>query len=312
MKGGELHVVSSSWSWSEAWSCSSFSYRNGSSVACGREDVICKKPFRKGVGEFGCGQCLPCRINSRREWVGRMMLELLSARVGLFVTLTYGPECLPPGGNLQKRDLQLFMKRLRYFLRKEKVRFFACGEYGEKTWRPHYHLILFGVSFAERELVLRSWTKGLVHVGIAEADSMQYVAGYVTKKMTSVKDKRLKGRAPEFALMSRSPGIGFPAVEEFAKSIEKERGAVASLKSGWIPTVFQVGSKKWPMGRYVATKLHARLNITKEARKAKNFELQEKMYVIKMSMSTDEYEASRKARVEQSMGRYNIERRKPL
>jgi hypothetical protein len=46
-----------------------------------------------------------------------------------------------------KRDLQLFFKRLRKAYPDVKLRYFACGKYGEQFARPHYHVILFGKSF---------------------------------------------------------------------------------------------------------------------------------------------------------------------
>lgn len=274
--------------------------------------MICVKPFRKLTQEFGCGQCLPCRINRRRKWVARMMLELLATQSGLFVTLTYDEQHLPKDGSLDKRHVQLFLKRLRYYLGVDKVRFYAVGEYGDKSWRPHYHLILFGVNYTHKALIEKSWTKGLIHVGTAEPDSMQYVAGYVTKKMTNSKDSRLLGRLPEFGLMSRRPGIGHSAIESFAHSIEIQPGATASLKAGWVPDTFAVGRTKYPMDRFVKSKLYSRLNVSKSQIQEKNRSLNEKQWAIKVLTSTDEYEKIRRGRVEQQNGRIGLERKKPL
>lgn len=47
---------------------------------------------------------------------------------------------------LYPRDLQLFIKRLRKYISdnyNEKVRFYAIGEYGTQSLRPHWHLLLF-------------------------------------------------------------------------------------------------------------------------------------------------------------------------
>ena len=60
-----------------------------------------------------------------------------------YITLTYNDDHLPANGSLQPRDLQLFWKRLRK-ARTPGIRYYACGEYGDQTARPHYHAIIFG------------------------------------------------------------------------------------------------------------------------------------------------------------------------
>lgn len=105
-----------------------------------------------------CGKCIGCRLQRSREWANRCMLELEYHKSAYFVTLTYNDEHVPtvyypdpdtgealPAHTLRKRDFQLFMKRLRFKFSDQKIRFFACGEYGPETMRPHYHVILFGL-----------------------------------------------------------------------------------------------------------------------------------------------------------------------
>lgn len=162
-----------------------------------------------------------------------------------FITLTYSPEALPKNGTLVKRDVQTFFKRLRKSLSPKKIRFFACGEYGEKLSRPHYHAIIFGHSFPDRLPVSKvsdsrdvsaevqrftsdsldsAWGKGRTEVGLVTFDSAVYVANYATKKITG-KDaaKHYKGRTPEFLLMSRGgkdgKGIGFGFIEKFGPEV---------------------------------------------------------------------------------------------
>lgn len=150
-----------------------------------------------------------------------------------FVTLTFSNENMPWDHSVCVRDLQLFMKRLRKHLG-TRVRFFACGEYGEKGGRPHYHLILFGYDPQDKTpwrttpsgyLVHRSatleklWPFGHVEVGTVTHQSAGYVARYCTKKINGadadahyeyvVPDTgEIVIRRPEFAVMSRKPGIG--------------------------------------------------------------------------------------------------------
>ena len=159
-----------------------------------------------------------------------------------FVTLTYAEEFLPPGGSLVLSDFQKFMKRLRKKI--GRVRFFHCGEYGEQFRRPHYHALLFGCGFPDRQLwadrgtgpVYRSglleelWPFGQSEIGSVTFESAAYVARYVTKKVTGEAAAEHYSRvdletgeifklAPEYATMSRRPGIGATWLEEFYSDV---------------------------------------------------------------------------------------------
>lgn len=166
-----------------------------------------------------------------------------------FVTLTYRDEDIPlcwstdrtiPLPTLLPRDLQLFTKRLRKAVAPVNFRLFAVGEYGPKTFRPHYHFGVFnfpscrntrtitdGITGRRRwfeccdvcRLVGTTWGKGDIEVRSLGAEKCEYLARYVTKKMTRQEDSRLGGRFPEFSRPSRRPGIGVPAVRFMAESI---------------------------------------------------------------------------------------------
>jgi len=184
-----------------------------------------------------------------------MLLESYLHSRSTFVTLTYSPEKLPPGGSLQPRDLVLFLKRLRFNIRPIKVRYFGVGEYGEETWRPHYHLALFGIGREAQPDIEKAWSLGLVHCGDLTVKSAQYVAGYVTKKMTAIDDPRLNGKHPEFARMSRNPGIGRYAVEVIAATLNDREGCKQIGREGDVPSVLRHGKTKMPLGRYLKEKL---------------------------------------------------------
>lgn len=149
-----------------------------------------------------CGKCVVCQNNRRDAWAARLELEARGHVCTWFVTLTYNEESLPPF--LVKRDLQLFFKRLRKQL---PLRYFACGEYGSRGDRPHYHaLIFFDVRIDQNacyDLVSQAWKYGFVMVDEATQGRMRYVAKYTVKAFLEVPDSMPK----PFAIMSRKPGI---------------------------------------------------------------------------------------------------------
>lgn len=196
-----------------------------------------------------CGKCIGCRLDYSRAWADRMMLELDHTGKAVFATLTYDNEHIPYNGcddfsregnfqafTLYKKDLQDFFKRLRGRKRFEdkEIRFYAAGEYGSTTDRPHYHAIIFGLSlddFPDKvplkknelgELWYNSpyfteiWDQGYTVLSEVSWQTCAYVARYVQKKvyhgssfLTDLFDCQ-----PEFSLMSRRPGIGGKYIED--------------------------------------------------------------------------------------------------
>lgn len=149
-----------------------------------------------------------------------------------------------------------------------RIRYYCVGEYGDETWRPHYHAAVFGLKpcafgdsrlvaprvcdCASCNLVRTSWGLGFSSVGTLELSSAQYLAGYVTKKMTGKSDKRLEGRVPEFARMSLRPGIGMHALHEVADQIMKLGLDVSQAD---VPSGLRHGGRIFPLGRYLRRKL---------------------------------------------------------
>lgn len=215
--------------------------------------MLCKKPFD---GRYGCGQCLPCRINRRRLWTHRLFLESCKHAESSFLTLTYSPEKLPEGGTLVPSHMTDFLKRLRKSIYPHKLRYFYVGEYGDISHRPHYHMALFGLGSRLKNLD-KIWQNGFVYSGDLTMDSAQYIAGYVTKKMTSKDDPRLNGRHPEFARMSLKPGIGALAIPDLRATLESERGAYLMESHNDVPSILKHHGKKHPLGRYLTTKLRS-------------------------------------------------------
>lgn len=176
-----------------------------------------------------CGQCIGCKLEKSKQWAIRCVHEASMHQNNAFITLTYDNVHLPLNNSLDKRELQLFMKRLRKAYG-EGVRFYGAGEYGEKFERPHFHIILFNINFTDKEIfqvrnnvkLYRSpsleklWTNGFSTIGDVTFESAAYVARYVTKKITGDSSiEHYKGRQPEFALMSRRPGIGKSWIEKY-------------------------------------------------------------------------------------------------
>ena len=230
-----------------------------------------------------CNKCIPCLINRKRLWTHRIILESLTHEDSAFVTLTYddnsltyncpetGSELLQP--TLQPKHLQSFIKRLRRQVQPKKLRFYAVGEYGDKSWRPHYHIALFGYEPCWNgrtnkqkhskgnsccppcDLLLKTWKLGGIDNAKVENDSAGYIAGYVTKKLTKKDDVRLKGRYPEFSRMSRRPGIGATAMDNIAESLFSQYGASMLTENGDVPLSLTHGQRQLPLGKYLRTKL---------------------------------------------------------
>lgn len=200
--------------------------------------------------DLPCGQCIGCRIDRARTWSLRCMHEASLYENNCFVTLTFDEDHLPVNGSLNKRDFQLFMKRLRKRCvgldvvdGKRPIRYFHCGEYGENMKRPHHHACLFNFDFLDKELwsikngirLYRSelledlWPFGFSLIGDVTVESANYVARYCIKKITgddaalhyvSVDEDtgEMFYLEPEYITMSRRPGIGQKWYEEYRDS----------------------------------------------------------------------------------------------
>lgn len=223
------------------------------------------------------------------------MLESKLHDKNSFVTLTYNEDKIIPivcndgviRGNLYADHVSSFIKRLR---KKSslKIRYLAVGEYGDKSQRPHYHLALFGYPSCaygkprhtktenckcpQCQEIQSCWHEyesrkdlgeyGFTYNGELNKNSAQYIAGYVTKKLTNKKNeevqKFLLGRNPEFARMSNRPGIGADAMDFLRDILESDLG-VDELSDGDVPMILKHGNKKYPLGRYLREKLREKL-----------------------------------------------------
>lgn len=220
-----------------------------------------------------CGQCMPCRINAKRVHTGRILLETMAYDTpSVFATLTYSPESIPARGSLDPRQAMRFIDRLRH--RKElkslgTLRYFLVGEYGSKTWRPHYHCALFGVPPEYAQVIDDCWKEkgrklGHTDVGIIELESAAYLADYTTKRLTSPRDPRIidTGLVPEFSRMSKTPPVGTTGIYKIIDMLTTKEGALVLSQQGDIPHVFSSHGRNWPIGKYHKKLLRKELGIT--------------------------------------------------
>lgn len=170
-----------------------------------------------------CGSCLGCVTDRARGWALRCTLELHQHNEAVFSTLTYDEEQIP--STLEKPHLTAFLKRLRKRI-PNKLKFFASGEYGEQTRRPHYHAILYGMGEDQADIIEKEWGKGHVRTERVTPARIAYVAGYVQKKIDFRYEKQewidystgeVVTWQPPFIHMSRRPGIASDA-KKFVKS----------------------------------------------------------------------------------------------
>lgn len=190
--------------------------------------------------QLPCGKCIGCNLDRAREWSIRMVHEASLHERNAFITLTYEDSSVT---EINKRDLQLFFKRLRHDYA---VRYFACGEYGEKTRRPHYHAIVFGEDFLGgaykvtdklwgNPYLTKAWGNGIAVAASVSPASCAYVAGYCVKK---------QGAQDTFTMQSRRPPIGRTWAREYADQcrrtelvcFEKSEFPVPKKYIEWEPT----------------------------------------------------------------------------
>lgn len=165
--------------------------------------------YKKGVTEFDCGACPECLQKRSSQWALRAVYEAKCHAYNCMITLTYDNFIRDKNGKIlgeapvnrdlhvNKRDIQLFIKRLRKWyssISDEKIKYIACAEYGTRTHRAHYHLILFGVRFPDVHFYKKSKRGNVIYQsnklsslwknGICTVDSINVHAGvarYCTK-----------------------------------------------------------------------------------------------------------------------------------
>lgn len=222
--------------------------------------------FRGVVGEHyeigmyaKCGHCSQCTAEKSNNWVVRNYYEEKQHKQKCFLTLTYNEENNPIV--LRRKDLQNFIKRLRYYLNKDgiKIRYFGCGEYGELRGRPHYHLIIYGWAPSDQKylelskrnnicmtskFIEKVWGMGRITVQEFNQAEIAYISLYNTNKHECKKSIRAKREALKKAYLNRKKGANKKQEERIRELIqdlkksEKEWAEIKefncwSLSTGW-------------------------------------------------------------------------------
>lgn len=217
-----------------------------------------------------CGRCIGCRLDYSRSWADRCLLEAQYHKHNYFLTLTYNDDNLrrvDPCGNfyatLCKSDMQKFFKSLRKELKKrnddrqqssvscdsdsgDDFRYFGCGEYGTETYRPHYHVIAFGLEIPDLKFYKKTsqgfnlytsewlndiWKRGYVVVGELSWSTVAYTARYSTEKLYGeeahvYEDAKV---VPPYSMMSLKPAIG-------KKYFEEHKDSIFDFQQIWVST----------------------------------------------------------------------------
>lgn len=283
------------------------------------------KPPRYILQSVPCANCMECRIEYSKQWAFRCMKEANEYEDNIMLTLTYDDEHIPKSKGinketgeviesytLNKKDHQDFMKRLRKKFEPQKIRFYMCGEYGEKKGRPHYHIICFNLkvddlkfhkwsncdwskeknALYKSDTIQKIWGKGIVELNEVNYETCAYVARYVTKKIKGEKAPEYyetKGQLPEYTCMSRNPGIG-------EKYFEKNKEKFENGEKIWQKTKKKVLAIN--PGRYFDKLLEKEspeaLEQLKKQRLEKSKEIMERI-LIDTTLNKDDYREQKEA-----------------
>lgn len=201
-----------------------------------------------------CGKCPECLNNNWQQWIFRHQQELKYSKLGLTVTLTYDDTYCPilngRSYTVLKRDIQLFIKRLRSKLPPESLKYMIVSEYGKNFLRPHYHGLLYFSELCPYErdkiedLIQTSWSMGFIKFDSVSSESIAYVTKYLLKD-----SPQPEFGEPTFMLSSRRPAIGSQYVENNFEWFGM------NMKKSYIQLT---GGGKVGMPRYIKDKIKAK------------------------------------------------------
>lgn len=209
-----------------------------------------------------CGKCLACKKRRASHWSFRLNEEAKSSSSACFITLTYENAPISENGfrTLDKRDFQLFLKRLRKTCPTNKLKYYACGEYGTQTHRPHYHAIIFNLPkslISNPQKIADTWQNGHIHLANNNQLTINYVVGYMTKS-NFTRFNNQDDRLLEFSLMSKKMGLGYltEAMKNYYKKREifcivRESGQIISMPRYYKEKIFEKKQLKEMYKKYI-------------------------------------------------------------
>lgn len=207
--------------------------------------------FTHKYQDVPCGKCPACFKRRVSGWSFRLLQEEKKSTSAHFITLTYDTKNvhITPNGymDLNKRDVQLFFKRLRKCHTDEEhpIKYFCVGEYGGKSARPHFHLIIFNVHIPT---IQPAWQLGSIHYGQVTGASIGYTLKYMSK-IARIPMHKNDDRTPEFGQMSKGLGISYLTenmLNWHLNPVKKNERMYLNLKDG----------KKVSMPRYYKNKIY--------------------------------------------------------
>lgn len=286
----------------------------------------CLNPYISEDGmSYACGYCLPCKKNKMLEWSIRARHELMYHDKCMFITLTYNyknlrvnKETIPYNkhdkcGTLHQEDVQLFLKRLRQQIKPKKIKYIYSAEYGDLHWRPHYHMIIYGINetIVSQEKLRKIWGKGFVDVSPLDVtdNAIQYVLGYVRKKLPNkeIKDFLFSRNHRIAPYMRASKGIGKQYVQRHMKYLSKTMKTAYRNGQYAIPRYYVKQIKKYE-GRTIKYKVNYFDKDTKEMKTRTEYKVLPNIYAP-MTRDIIKHETNYIKKLKEYKKKYNINKK---
>jgi hypothetical protein len=202
-----------------------------------------------------CGKCVLCLKRRQNAWAFRLSEEAKISTSAAFITLTYEEAPLSFNGHptLDKTHYQKFMKRLRKTIKNSNIKYYACGEYGSLTERPHYHAIMFNLPqkwLVQSEHLHTVWGQGHIDISPCNTATIRYVTKYLMKGRHEPKTD-CDDRSPQFSLMSKKMGLSHLTpemvkyyTENLISHVTLSGGTLTSLPRYFRDKIFSKEEKK--------------------------------------------------------------------
>lgn len=251
-----------------------------------------------------CQQCMACRINKGRIWTSRILQEQhFTTKRSYFATLTIDPENMEyvldddsvPHETLRKKP---FLQWVSNINREIPFRYYAVGEYGTDSGRPHYHMAVFPENDGTIEQILSHWKKGFTSYSELTAQTARYLAHYTTKKLTSDSDGRLKGnQEPEFRASSKRPPLGAACVDSLYLGYSRPKMRRWLEKHGDISRTITFDRRSYPLGPWALKTLRKKLGIPQLHRDRQDHEQYNDTFPLEEAEQCPETHATQEARI---------------